>query len=298
MGGAGFVDYVVQPRPFEPGEVSGRWAAEREAEGWAGVGFGDHWFVEDSGGCANALVQLGHAAASTTSIGLSTSFANNLFRSPVELAQAALTIQLLSSGRFELGIGAGWAAAEVTGAGLAFPDPAVRVRRLREAVCVVRDLLHGACRFAGEFYDVDLPAVGPPVSVPPPISAALGGPVSMRTIGPLVDRIELYTMGAAFSHGFAGTSRADLQRLIDVAREVNPAAPITLALVVAPGTGPVVDYFQSLYVESCFDGLAGPADRVADAIQAFSDLDIDRINVMPPTGGVAELAVHLLEPNH
>jgi alkanesulfonate monooxygenase SsuD/methylene tetrahydromethanopterin reductase-like flavin-dependent oxidoreductase (luciferase family) len=158
---------------------------------------------------------------------------------------------LLSSGRFELGIGAGWAVTELTGAGLAFPDPGVRVRRLREAVCVVRDLLHGACRFAGEFYDVDLPAVGPPVSVPPPISAALGGPVAMRTIGPLVDRIELYTVGAAFGHGFAGTSRADVQRLIDIARQANSAAPITLALHVAPGTGPTVDYFQSLFEGSC-----------------------------------------------
>ena len=59
-----------------------------------------------------------------------------------------------------------------------------------------------------------------------------------------------------------------------------------------------MDYFQSLFEGSCFHGLAGPADRVADAIRAFSDLDIDRINVMPPVGGVAELAVHLLEPNH
>src|SRR4051794_11905392 len=130
MGGAGSVDYVVQPRPWEPGEVSGRWAAKREDEGWAGVGFGDHWFIEGSGGCANAFAQLGHAAASTTSLVLSTSFANNLFRSPVELAQAALTIQLLSGGRFELGIGAGWSALELTGAGLAFPDPGSRVRRL------------------------------------------------------------------------------------------------------------------------------------------------------------------------
>ena len=134
--------------------------------------------------------------------------------------------------------------------------------------------------------------------LPPPLSAALGGPVAMRTIGPLVDRIELYTMGAAFAEGFTETSRADLQRLIDVAREANPAAPITLALVVAPGTGPTVDAFQSLYEASCFHGLAGPADRVADAIQAFSDLDIDRINVMPPVGGVAELAAYLLEPNN
>ena len=301
MGGTGSVDYVVQPRPWEPGEVFGRWAAEREAEGWAGVGVGDHWFLEGSGGCANAFVQLGHAAASTRSIGLSTSFANNLFRSPVELAQAALTIQLLSGGRFELGIGAGWSADELTGAGLAFPDPAVRVRRLREAVRVVRDLLHGACRFAGEFYDVDLPAVGPPGECRHRhrISASLGGPVAMRTIGPLVDRIEAVlqwvppsAMASPEHHGptFNGSSTSP-------GRPTRPH-PVTLALVVAPGTGPAVDYFRSLYEASCFDGLAGRWTESPTRSKPSATSTSTGSMSCHSIGGVAELAAHLLEPNH
>ncbi len=299
----GSVGFVVMPRPWAPSDVFGRWAAEREAEGWDGVAIGDHWFLEGSGGCAHAFVVLAHAAASTSSIGLSTSFANNLFRTPVELAQAALTLQLVSGGRFELGVGAGWAQQELIGAGLDHPEPAVRVRRLREAVCIVRALLAGGCQFNGEFYRVDLPAAGIAVESPPRLSAALGGPVSMRVIGPLVDRIELATMGVAFRDGrsdmraFAWTTRSDLQRLIDLAHDANPAAPITLALYVAPGSGPAVDHFESVYAGSCYEGLAGPPGRVADAIRGFTDLEIDRINVMPPIGGVRELAPLLLDDN-
>lgn len=49
---------------------------------------------------------------------MTTAFANNLIRSPVEVAQAALSLHALSDGRFQVGLGAGWAVEEIIGASL------------------------------------------------------------------------------------------------------------------------------------------------------------------------------------
>ena len=54
-----------------------------------------------------------------------------------------------------------WCEDELLCAGLAFPPPRERARRLKEAVTVIRQLLQGGCTFKGDYYDVDLPAAGP-----------------------------------------------------------------------------------------------------------------------------------------
>ena len=108
--------------------------------------------------------------------------------------QAGLSLQALSKGRYEAGLGAGWLAAEVTGSGPPYPDPPARARRYREAVLIARELLReGRCRFEGEFYGIDVPVIGPLGDgvAAPPLVASLGGPWTIRHIAPLVDRVEL-----------------------------------------------------------------------------------------------------------
>ncbi len=60
---------------------------------------------------------------------------NNDYRHPVVLAKKAATLDLLSEGRFELGIGAGWLQDEYEQAGMPFDPPAVRVGRLESYRC-------------------------------------------------------------------------------------------------------------------------------------------------------------------
>src|SRR3954471_5293712 len=100
-------------------ELPGPWAADREAEGWDGLGMYDHWYLSTVGrGLFHPFAVLGNVAGLTSRLRLTTTFANNLARSPVEFAQAALTLQYLSAGRFDAGLGAGWSAQELEGAGL------------------------------------------------------------------------------------------------------------------------------------------------------------------------------------
>jgi probable F420-dependent oxidoreductase len=97
------------------------------------------------------------AALATRTLRVGTIVLDNDFRHPAVLAKEAATIDLLTDGRFELGIGAGWLAADYTASGLPFDPPAERVSRLAEAVRIIRAFLagEGPVTFHGRFYRVD-----------------------------------------------------------------------------------------------------------------------------------------------
>lgn len=104
------------------------------------------------------------AAAATPRLRVGTIVLDNDFRHPAVLAKEAATIDLLTDGRFELGIGAGWMAADYQRSGLPFDPPAVRVARLAEAVTIIKAYFaaEGPVTFHGQFYSVaDLPPFPP-----------------------------------------------------------------------------------------------------------------------------------------
>ncbi|MBA2518551.1 MAG: TIGR03621 family F420-dependent LLM class oxidoreductase [Chloroflexia bacterium] len=102
----------------------------------------------------------------------------NDFRHPALLYKEAATIDLLSDGRFELGIGAGWLKTEYEMTGIPFDPPAVRVARMEEAVRVVKGLAAaGPFDFAGKHYQITgLEGAPKPVQQPhPPLYIGGGG---------------------------------------------------------------------------------------------------------------------------
>ncbi|MEM8905283.1 MAG: TIGR03621 family F420-dependent LLM class oxidoreductase [Actinomycetota bacterium] len=90
------------------------------------------------------LAPLVTAAEATTDLRVGTLVLNHDFRHPVVLAREAATVELLTDGRFELGLGAGHMAHEYESAGLTFDPPGRRVSRFIEHVEVVRRLLDRA----------------------------------------------------------------------------------------------------------------------------------------------------------
>ncbi len=89
------------------------------------------------------LPALAAAAAATKHLRVGTAVLNNDFRHPVLLAREAATLDVLSDGRLELGLGAGHMQSEYEQVGLAFDPGATRVERLEEAVVIVKRLLEG-----------------------------------------------------------------------------------------------------------------------------------------------------------
>ena len=113
---------------------------------------------------------LAAAAAATTRLRIGTAVLNNDFRHPVLTAREAATLDVLSDGRFELGLGAGHMQAEYEQAGLAFDPGPARVERLAESVVIIKRLLAGeAVTSAGRHYRVTGHTIHPrPIQRPRP----------------------------------------------------------------------------------------------------------------------------------
>lgn len=123
------------------------------------------------------------AAVSTQRLRVGALVLANDYRHPVVLAKELATIDHLSSGRLEIGLGAGWMAPDYEQAGMPFDPPGVRVSRLQESVAVLAALLHGGpVDHAGEHYTLTGHTLyPPPVQRPrPPIMIAGGGPRMLR----------------------------------------------------------------------------------------------------------------------
>lgn len=113
------------------------------------------------------------AAMATSSLRVGGFVFDNDFRHPALLAKAAASIDVLSGGRFELGIGAGWLKEEYDQTGIPFDPAGVRVARLAEAVRLIKRIFaeEHPLSFQGEHYAVaDLICPPHPVQRPhPPI---------------------------------------------------------------------------------------------------------------------------------
>jgi hypothetical protein len=265
------------------------WAAEREAEGWDVLGCADH-FWSGARSYPHVWVTLASMAAATERCLLTTSFANNLFRSPVEFAQASLTLQAVSRGRFEAGLGAGWSRDECTGSALAYPEPNERAGRLIEAVQIVRQLFDtGAARFTGRYYDIDVARIDSANRryPAPPLVAALGGPRTVAGATPFLDRVELKLNSAATKGGaldlpkLAEIPVEHLHDMVARVRAVHPTIPISVFVLCSVGDDPQTQAVEQLLGDTFFGGFFGRPEKVAASMLALADAGVSRVQVSP-----------------
>lgn len=119
------------------------------------------------------------AAAATTTLRVGTLVLGNDYKHPVVLANEAATIDVLSDGRLELGVGAGWMTVDYQQGGFPLDSAGVRIARLDESLTVMKGLMaDGPFTFHGEHYRIDaLDGEPKPVQRPhPPIVVGGGGP--------------------------------------------------------------------------------------------------------------------------
>ena len=277
------------------------WAAQREAEGWDALGVGDHIRL-DGRWAFHSFACLGAMAVTTERVSLATMFADSVVRSPIEFAQFALTMQTLSNGRFEAGIGAGWFDGDAELAGVRNLTASIRARRYRESVTIIREAFAGSSTFEGEFYSVLLPDWGP-IADPPPLFAAVGGAWGATHIAPLVDRIEvspgmIALRGVPDFARLRSITREDVLSLVEMARSANPQAVVGVGMFVGVGDDPSIDGIRSV-LGDCFLGqFYGPAAQVADALRALhEETAVDRVSVLAVFEGNAEaIASELFAP--
>jgi probable F420-dependent oxidoreductase len=145
---------------------------EMERLGYSALMLSDHLVDQFA-----PISALGVAAAVTSTIRLGTFVFNNDLRHPVVLAQELATLDRLSDGRLEIGIGAGWNKPEYESAGIPYDPGAARIDRLAESITIMKGLFaDGPIDFEGRFYRVkgfeDLPR---PIQRPHPAFFIGGG---------------------------------------------------------------------------------------------------------------------------
>ncbi len=164
----------MQANTPPPGEGWPSFARRIETLGYDGLVMADH--VVGNG--LSPFPALAAAAAATTTLRIGTLVLDNDFRNPLLLAREAATVDVISNGRFELGIGAGWHDRDNHSLGIAYDRPLVRVDRLAEAVPLIKRLwMEDEVTHAGTHYRHERAHSGPkPVQRPhPPVLIAGGG---------------------------------------------------------------------------------------------------------------------------
>jgi len=162
------------PEVGDPEDLIKLW---QEAEAW---GYDTAWtfdhFMPISGNtkgpCHDGWMLLGALAVKTSKIRIGCLVTGNTYRNPAVLAKMATTVDHLSNGRLELGLGAGWFETEHTAYGIPFYTGKERAGRLEEAVQVIRSLwTDKETTFTGKYYKLDRAPFEPkPLQKPyPPI---------------------------------------------------------------------------------------------------------------------------------
>ena len=202
---------------------AGEWAdLARKAEdlGYATLTCADH--LDDQFAPVPALAA---AAMATSTIRLGTLVLANDYRHPVVAAKDAATLDVLSEGRLELGVGAGWMTSDYETSGIPLDPPGVRLERLAEGLAVIRGLFaDGPFSFEGDHYRIDgLDGFPKPVQRPgPPIVLGGGGPRMLRLAARQADIVGInVNLAAGVIDERAGPNATEeaTQAKIDLVRE-------------------------------------------------------------------------------
>jgi len=227
-----------------PADAAGWRALARKVEdlGWSTLTVADH--LDDALAPIPALMA---AADATTALRIGTMVLANDYRHPVVVAKEAATLDVLTGGRFELGLGAGWSTTDYAATGIPLERPGIRIDRLTEALAVLRDLwTDGPCTFQGQHYRIDGLDGLPRPSTPggPPLMIGGGGQRVLRLAGRHADVVGInvnLAAGVIDERAFPDGTPASTDRKVAWVRDAAAGRPISPELQVRVHLAMVTD---------------------------------------------------------
>jgi len=276
------------------------WARRVEELGFDSVWVSDHFFFDLSryGGpprrvhALEPITTLSSIAVETQRVRLGTLVLCEAFRLPPLLAKMATTLDVISGGRLELGLGAGWNEEEYREKGFTFPPVAERIARLRETVDIVGGML-ASDRFSydGRYYRVeDAPNDPRPVQQPrPPVwIGGKGGPKILRMVAEAADgwntvwrwTPEAYAERAAAldaACGRVGRDPATVRRSLGLFTVVGSDERDVRASWGRVGERSPFDASGFSMEDYARDALVGTTAQVIERIKAFESLGVEHL---------------------
>jgi probable F420-dependent oxidoreductase len=216
------------PRPFRFGvQVDGagsrsEWvetARRVEGAGYSTITMPDHFT-----GQLAPVPALQCAADATSTLRVGALVLDNDYRHPVVLAKELATIDVLSDGRLEIGLGAGWMRSDYDQSGIAYDPPGVRIDRMIEAVDIIRGA-HAPGTFSrrGDHYTISAyDGLPKPLQTPPPLLIGGGGPRVLRYAAHHADIVGIngtLTTGAIDGTTYDSMTVESVDRKVSVARQ-------------------------------------------------------------------------------
>jgi probable F420-dependent oxidoreductase len=159
-----------------------------------GLGYSALYLPDHFSGQPGPIAALMAAADATTTLRVGSLVFDNDYRHPVVLAKEAATLDLLSGGRLDFGLGAGWLASDYEKAGIQLDGAGARIERMEEGLKVIKGLWTGATfSFTGKHYKIsELEGSPVPLQKPhPPILLGGGGRKMLSIAGREADIVNI-----------------------------------------------------------------------------------------------------------
>jgi len=191
--------FGVQLSRADSGAVWRQTARKIEDLGYSTLFIPDHF--EDQFG---PLVALTVAAEATTTLRVGSLVFGNDYRHPMVLAKEIATLDLISEGRVEFGLGAGWMTSDYEQSGMALDPAGDRISRMAESLAVMKSLWStGKATFEGEHYQVS-GALGAPTPRQRPHPPVIIGGGGRRVLGIAAREADIVGVNPSLAAGYIG----------------------------------------------------------------------------------------------
>ena len=226
------------------------------------------------------------AANATTTLRVGALVFDNDYKHPVVLAKELATIDLLSDGRLDIGLGAGWMISDYEEAGMPYDSPKVRIDRFIEGVAVIRGAMaEGSFSFSGDHYTITNYNGQPkPIQARPPLLIGGGG-----------KRVLTYAAREADIIGINGTLTAGVVGPEALSTMTAESVDEKVAIVAAAGAHRINDI--EMNIRTFFVKVTNDRTATVEGISSMFGVSKELIDASPFAliGSVEECIEQLLE---